>query len=233
MTAPRPIWKREATMNLNEGTRRLALLLGAVGAIFGGFASYLELHTILEQGARHNKFEQLANSDVVKNEGIDWTLALRYAPKEAIEALRKLPEGQQRDALRALTQEERVDLFARLKCASSQWGIDSTVAIQENLSQVDRWVQYAQNDPYACTAEAGDPPPSIVNKRGIKAINWSRTLGVKSIETEDGQTLYPTPAPSAWLHLLVALFPILGFFLPWGAVRVIGWVGAGFVASPK
>jgi len=233
MTAPRPIWKREATMNLNEGKRRLALLLGAVGAIFGGFASYLELHTILEQGARHNKFEQLANSDVVKNEGIDWTLALRYAPKEAIEALRKLPEGQQRDALRALTQEERVDLFARLKCASSQWGVDSTVAIQENLSQVDRWVQYAQNDPYACTAEAGDPPPSIVNKRGIKAINWSRTLGVKSIETEDGQTLYPTPAPSAWLYLLVALFPILGFFIPWGAVRAIRWVGAGFVASTK
>jgi len=27
-------------MNLKEGTRRLALLLGVVGAILGGFASY-------------------------------------------------------------------------------------------------------------------------------------------------------------------------------------------------
>jgi hypothetical protein len=72
-----------------------------------------------------------------------------------------------------------------------------------------------------------------VNKGGIKAIHWTKTLGVESIETDDGQTLYPTPAPPAWLYLLIALFPILGFFLPWGAVRVIGWVGAGFVASPK
>jgi hypothetical protein len=56
---------------------------------------------------------------------------------------------------------------------------------------------------------------------------------ITSIETQDGQTLYPTPAPSAWLYLLIALFPILGFFIPWGAVRAIGWVGGGFVAGPK
>ena len=228
-------------MDLREGTRRLALLLGVVGAILGGFASYLELRTILEQGARHNRFEQLANSDVVKNEGIDWTLALRYAPKEAIEALRKLPEGQQRDVLRTLTKEERTDLLAKLNCASSQWGVDSTATVRGNLSKVENvpkgYVldspQPEKDDPYACTAGAGDPPPSVVNKRGIKAIHWTKSLGVESIETEDGQTLYPTPVPSAWLYLLVALFPILGFFIPWGAIRAIGWVGAGFVASPK
>ena len=65
-------------MNLKEGTRRLALLLGAVGAIFGGFSSYLELHTILEQRARHNRFEQLANSDVVRQQSKAWPLTLRY-----------------------------------------------------------------------------------------------------------------------------------------------------------
>ena len=220
-------------MNLREGTRRLALLLGVIGAILGGFASYAELQSVLSQRERHNKFERLVNSDVAKNERNAWTLALRYAPKDAIEALRKLPEGQQRDVLHSLTQEERADLLARLKCASTQWGVDSTVAIQENLSQVDRWVQYAQNDPYACTAEPIDPRISTVNKGGIKAIHWTKTLGVESIEIDDGQTLYPSPAPSAWLYLLIALFPLFGFFIPWGAIRAIGWVGAGFVASPK
>jgi hypothetical protein len=220
-------------MNLREGTRRLALLLGVIGAILGGFASYAELQSVLSQRERHNKFERLVNSDVAKNERNAWTLALRYAPKDAIEALRKLPEGQQRDVLHSLTQEERADLLARLKCASTQWGVDSTVAIQENLSQVDRWVQYAQNDPYACTAEPIDPPISTVNKGGIKTIHWTKTLGVESIEIDDGQTLYPSPAPSAWLYLLIALFPLFGFFIPWGAIRAIGWVGAGFVASPK
>jgi hypothetical protein len=48
-------------MNLKEGTRRLALLLGAVGAILGGFASYGELRTILNQGGR-----LLAASDVIQ-----------------------------------------------------------------------------------------------------------------------------------------------------------------------
>jgi hypothetical protein len=72
-----------------------------------------------------------------------------------------------------------------------------------------------------------------VNKGGIKAIHWTKTLGVESIETDDGQTLYLTRAPSAWRYLLIALFPALGFFIPWGAVRAIGWVGAGFVACPK
>jgi predicted small secreted protein len=48
------------------GTRRLALLLGAVGAILGGFASYVELQTVLSQKARQVRFEQLATSEVVQ-----------------------------------------------------------------------------------------------------------------------------------------------------------------------
>jgi hypothetical protein len=189
-------------MNLKEGTRRLALLLGAIGAIVGGFASYLELQSILNQRERHNKFERLAASDVVKNERNAWTLALRYAPKDAIEALRKLPEGQQRNVLRSLTQEERTDLLAKLKCASSQWGVDSTATVQGNLSQVDPFAGYQvklpkgatlvdSDDPYACLAEASDPPPSTVNRGGIKTVHWTRLLGIESIETEDGEVLFP------------------------------------------
>ncbi len=56
---------------------------------------------------------------------------------------------------------------------------------------------------------------------------------VSSIETEDGQTLYPTPSPALWTYFLIALFPILGFFIPWGAIRAVGWVGAGFVQPSK
>ena len=33
------------------------------------------------------------------------------------------------------------------------------------------------------------------------AVDWTGNLGVISIETEDGQTVYPTPAPSRWLDL--------------------------------
>ncbi len=144
-------------MNLREGTRRLALLLGVVGAILGGFASYAVLQPVMRQRADHQRFEQLANSDVVK---------------------------QERKGLQT-----PIDLSAGLEF----------------------------------------PFSSTVNRGGIMTINWGHNYEVESIEAMDGQTLYPTPAPSAWLYLLIALFPILGFFIPWGAIRAIGWVGAGFV----
>jgi len=147
-------------MNLREGTRRLALLLGVVGAILGGFASYSELQSIKGQRASYAKFEQLANSDVVKQERKN---CLSDNP----------PPG-----------------YAKL---GSQ--------LQENGS-------------------------------GIQAINWTEDCKVLDYEIA-GEWHFAPLTPKFWEYLLVAISPILGFFIPWGAVRAIGWVGAGFAASPK
>jgi hypothetical protein len=154
-------------MNLREGTRRLALLLGVAGAIAGGFASYDELQTVLYQKEFHNKFEQLAASDVVQQERKYKLVGIRYFDPQTGE-------------------------------------------------EIQGWEQ-----------------PSNVGKGGIKAIRWDKDYRVESIETEDGLTYYLNPAPAAWLYLLIALFPILGFFIPWGAVRAIGWVRAGFFRPSK
>jgi hypothetical protein len=43
--------------------------------------------------------------------------------------------------------------------------------------------------------------------------------------------LYAVPAPNLWLYLLVAVLPLIGFVLPWGLVRAVGWVGAGFFTN--
>ncbi len=174
-------------MNLREGTRRLAVLLGVLGAIAGGFVSYLELQEIQSQRARHNRFEQLANSDVVK---------------------------EQRKTLQS------PDPFAGIAKPIPQHG-RAKLSDAQPLPQID---------PKTGERE-GWEWPSTVDKGGIKAIRWAENYGVESIETEEGETLYSTPAPSAWLYLLIAFFPLLGFFIPWGAVRAIGWVGAGFVKS--
>ena len=53
-------------MNLREGTRRVALLLGVARAILGGFASYSEFQTVREQWASHSRFEHLAASPVAQ-----------------------------------------------------------------------------------------------------------------------------------------------------------------------
>lgn len=152
-------------MNLREGTRRLALLLGVAGAAVGAFASYMELQDLLSQRTRHNQFEHLATSDVVQQERVSLHGWIRIDPKT----------GEQNDT---------------------------------------DWVQ-------------------LIDKGGIKTIHWTKDHEIDSIETDDGQTLYPTDAPSAWLYLLVALFPVLCFFIPWGVIRAIGWVGAGFIGKSQ
>jgi hypothetical protein len=169
-------------MNLREGTRRLALLLGAVGAILGGFVSYLELQTVLSQRSQHNKFEQLTASDVVTQERKCRLLGYYSGCSE----LPPLPQG------------------------------------------------YTLDKPkYTIEEPDGRPGASELSKGDIKTIQWTKKYDVESIVTEDGQTLYPTPAPSVWLYLLVALFPVLGFLIPWGAIRAIEWVVAGFVQPSK
>jgi hypothetical protein len=167
-------------MNLKEGTRRLALLLGVVGAILGGFASYIELQSLIRQRADHMRFEQLTNSDAVKQ--------AKPQSDDPISEFMGLPRDKQLAALQQLPPENQDRLLAQIKAR---------------------------------------------RKDGIKTILWTKDNGVESIETQDGQTLYPTPTPAGWTYLLTALFPILGFLIPWGAVRAIGWVGAGFAESPK
>ena len=144
-------------MNLREGTRRLALLLGVVGAILSGFGSYIGLQTVSDQRASRAKFEQMANSDVVEQER---KICLSDHP----------PPG-----------------YAKLG------------------SQLQ------------------------ANTAGIKSINWTDGCRVDMIETDAGEWLYPELGPGAWEYFLITLLPIIGFFIPWGAIRAIGWVGSGFV----
>jgi hypothetical protein len=178
-------------MNLREGTRRLALFLGLIGAIAGGFVAYLELQTTLEQRARHNRFEQLANP-----------LLVQQARKSCFENSAPSEHG--------------------------PWEKYQTP--QESVTPVTKGEMFVP--PY-CFIPIDDPnaadfTPSELNNGGIKTVHFENRE-IASIETQDGQTLYPTPAPEAWQYLFVVFLPILGFFVPWGAVRAIGWVGAGFV----
>ncbi len=168
-------------MNLKEGTRRLAMLLGVVGAILGGVVSYMELQTVLSQRERHNKFERLANSEVVQDER-----KCRLLGYTSGCSMIQLPPG-------------------------------ATLVKQK----------------YTIEKSDGTPLTSELSKGGIGKIHWARDYSVESIETEENDYLYPGPAPDRWEYVFIVFFPILGFLIPWGAVRAIGWVGAGFIQSSK
>lgn len=188
-------------MNLKEGTRRLALFLGAAGAIIGGFASYLELHSTLNQRERHNKFERLAASDGVQQERKCRLLGYTSGCSQI-----HLPPGY---VLDKPTEQDSTG------AESLPAGVPTKFSAAEMKNAI----------PLASELNAGD----------IRAINWSKGMSytIESIETVDGQILYSTPAPSRWLYLFAATFPLLGFALPWGLIRAVGWVGAGFFSSKK
>jgi len=197
-------------MNLREGTRRLALLLGVVGAIGGCFVSCLELQQVLPQRALHNRFEQLAASDIVTMERKRIQARPDFIPDPPPGfTLDKATQVSPGVVLKPIPQHGRAKLSDAQPVDPNDW--------QTVQPQVD-WSTFIHI-------------PSEVNKGGVGTINWGTNYAVASIVTEDGQTLSPTPSPAAWQYLFIVLCPIFGFLIPWGAVRAIGWVGAGFTKS--
>jgi len=54
---------------------------------------------------------------------------------------------------------------------------------------------------------------------------------ISGIEPDDGQEVYRADLPGLWSYLLIPVFPVLGFFLPWGAIKTLTWIGLGFSRS--
>lgn len=57
------------------------------------------------------------------------------------------------------------------------------------------------------------------------------TSTVTSIQLSTGELLSRTPPPTLVAWIALPLYPLIGFLLPWGAVRLLTWVGAGFFSK--
>jgi len=69
-------------MTFRRGMKRLALFLGALGAIVGGVAAYIATGSLITQKSHHQKFEQLVSTNAVQKERklLKW---LQSAPVDA------------------------------------------------------------------------------------------------------------------------------------------------------
>jgi hypothetical protein len=220
-------WIGEATMNVKEGTRRLALLVGVLGAAFGCFASYVVLRDAMGARARYKAFERLEKSNVVQQE--------RKSVQEEHESFFRSwvgPWDEYREApddtvttWKSFSPERREELLAKMTPEQKH----KLRAVIEQQTQRD------EQDPYAEFQKPAESAKRIskVNEGGIKAIHWTKDLGVESLDTEDGMTLYPTPAPTPWPYLLAVIFPVFGFVIPWASARALTWVGVGFFEKSK
>jgi len=195
-------------MNVKEGMRRLALLLGILGAALGCFASYIFLNDTVEARARYKAFEVLANSEAVQQERKILQTQPDFIPDTAASAQKilPLPKGATSSPTKTYLDDS---------------GNPITSAVTD---EPHGWQVVDANE---------KPEPSQVKRGNIKAVHWTKDLAVESIETEDGNTLYAEPKPTLWPYLLAAIFPVLGFVIPWGSIRALAWVGFGFVEGSK
>jgi hypothetical protein len=131
---------------------------------------------------------------------------------------------------------------------------------QQATAHADKWEQYVQpipgdqqpsgkSAPQSASTQAGtggvktdpweeaakenereDPGAVSINLQGITRVTVDKDGLVSSIDLSTGESLQRVGPPALKAYFIPLLYPILGFLLPWGCIRVFTWVGSGFVA---
>jgi hypothetical protein len=70
------------------------------------------------------------------------------------------------------------------------------------------------------------------NKDRIDEVHFATGGSVASIHLSTGESVERTDAPHLWPFLALLVYPTLGFLIPWGSVRLLIWVGSGFLSRP-
>jgi hypothetical protein len=191
--------------------RRLALLLGAIGAVAGGYFSYLFLDDAFVTRAHYKAFERLATSDAVEQE------------QKYLSSLR-LSVGTVPDST---SFELDMSTYQPATPADPYPGIGTPVPTGVVLGPPNPYA------PYGGVVLVPGSIASAARKEGIKSVFWGKNLEVRSVEEEDGSIVVSAEQPHLWSYFLGIILPVLGFIVPWGAIRTLVWVGYGFTGGPR
>jgi hypothetical protein len=187
-------------VNIKEGMRRVGILLGVAGGLFGGVLAYLEGQSLWNARAAHLRFESVMASPTMQQ--ITKAAALRPVSRFggiAVECV--VPDFDSRAA--SLTARQRSS-FGDLAATESA------------------------NDDGTCDVLRGHPLLDG-NHDGINAVHINADKTVSSVKLSTGELVKRTESPQLKVYLSLFLYPVVGFLLPWGCMRLLAWVGAGFV----
>jgi hypothetical protein len=227
-------------MNVTEGVRRLGILLGVCGGIAGGFLGYGDAANVWGGWTAHRKFESLMATPTIQK----FVKAAASAPKRPPLSLTPPVPGLHSPDFKGLladpmflgmNSEQRREVLLRL---DPVFGSKIAEAFRDGYqpSEIrdylygDDWTQAALD--YKLHPQWTYEKTLITaNSDGIKSVTASRAGDIASIELDSGVSVAPTEPPRLMAYLLVLAYPLFGFLLPWGAVRVLAWVGRGFFAG--
>jgi hypothetical protein len=188
----------EAPRPFKEGMRRLAIFGGLMGAVAGGFCAHKALHSIPSQRYQHRVFERLSALDIVK---------------------------QRRAALISESARGANFDWPFATDISGPWAVAAPPPIDYDALAKKYGGVLQSSEPPQLTAPSGlrKPDPSF-SASGIKTIYWKPDFTVDFFVMQDGGYVSSEPSPSAWLYLLWAAYPALGFAISWSLIRGLpGW----------
>jgi hypothetical protein len=198
--------------------RRVALLVGVAGALFGGFHSYSKLKPVLPTILRNRQFERLASL-----EGVQHTIQVAkfYDQQPAHDSF--IPDAPPIDPKTG----------EPIGPPRDEWeaGIRAPFA----FTYFPNPSQFGISVPRDAKCHAVLPPEhNSGTAQPLPLVCWGKDYTVVAFESWEKSPLpwELEPTLSAWEYCWCASWPILGFFIPWVAVRLIAWALAGFAATP-
>lgn len=207
-------------MNIREGMRRLGILLGITGGVVGGCFSYTGAKTVWQEYTEYKSFtSSMASPTMLKiakaardeHQRCE-NLAITKAGKQDLSKM----TDEQLEALRR-------DLMANQQTKPSHYGPPEK---HQKLSRYDLLADAVREWANSCEVSVIQ-----VNLNGIKQVTVDKTGSVLVIDLQNGEILQRTDAPHIGAYFGILVFPLLGLLVPWGAVRVLIWVGSGFFAE--
>jgi hypothetical protein len=235
----------ETGMNIREGMRRLGILIGAAGGILGGFFASTDAQTVWSAFRANRKFESLMATPTMQKVIADpfarfggWPTASENPNAKDKQAASAPTDPDQFMAQRRAARVKslpppppgyKLDPPHRPDGASTPPSAESGQASESP----DDWQSVFEGDGTGGIYLLEAHPLLKGNPDGIAKIQFDDGQRVTSIELSTGESAHRTDAPKASACLMLFAYPVLGFLLPWGGVRVLTWAGSGFFEPPR
>lgn len=208
-------------MNLKEGMRRTGIVLGLLGACAGGVLAYATASPVWKAWRDQRRFQALVDTPTVRRvSGAEWFA--KHSPGADkwcdVDPTVKVPPGYRLDGP---CYETNSDDKGRLHWVELQpwerdWSKEQHPVVGQVVNTLLRLESFAPNHP---------------NRDGIALIYYDVRGAVTSFELATGEKIEQHSRPSLLAFAVPLLLPLVGFLLPWGAMKSIAWVAAGFVTS--
>jgi hypothetical protein len=191
--------------------RRLGIVLGILGSAAMVYIGYVEEQPLWNARADYRKYESVmalpATRRVVKA-AKDYQSASfarngrRFYGRVDYTALAALPPGHVIDHPRGPALDHFDQLFAQLEA--------------QELEKEAKGLEKAESMVVS------------VNLEGVKDVTFDKNGIVSSVELSTGEMIGRADPPALRAYAAVLVYPIVGFLIPWGVIKIITWIGIGF-----